>query len=231
MSSYDELVQLPISAAEIASTKPLPGARTSAARAEMGRARSGEPGPITCGSSAREVEPQHAVVVLLRALLHLGVGREQVRSMARSTSGTSAPRSVAWRYASIRSSAGNIEVVAPSSAPMLVMVALPVALSVRAPGPMYSTIALVPPATPSCAGDPQDDVLGRGPTAQLAGQVHRDAARVQQLPRQPGDDLDRVRAADAHRAGAEAAGVGRVRIGADDHARRGRRSSPAPPGG
>ena len=49
----------------------------------------------------------------------------------------------------MRSSAGNIEVVAPSSAPMLVMVALPVALMVRAPGPMYSTMALVPPDTVS----------------------------------------------------------------------------------
>ncbi len=46
-------------------------------------------------------------------------------------------------------SAGNIDVVAPSSAPMLAMVALPVALSVRAPGPMYSTIAWVPPDTVS----------------------------------------------------------------------------------
>ncbi len=30
---------------------------------------------------------------------------------------------------------------------MLVIVALPVALIVRAPGPIYSTIALVPPET------------------------------------------------------------------------------------
>ena len=49
----------------------------------------------------------------------------------------------------MRSSNGNIDVVAPSSAPMLVIVALPVALIVLAPGPMYSTIAFVPPATVS----------------------------------------------------------------------------------
>ena len=49
----------------------------------------------------------------------------------------------------ILASNGNIEVVAPSSAPMLVIVALPVALIVRAPGPMYSTIAFVPPDTVS----------------------------------------------------------------------------------
>ena len=47
------------------------------------------------------------------------------------------------------SSAGNSEVVAPSSAPMLAIVALPVALRVRAPGPMYSTIAFVAPDTES----------------------------------------------------------------------------------
>ena len=42
-----------------------------------------------------------------------------------------------------------MEVVAPSSAPMLVMVALPVALIERVPGPKYSMMALVPPATVS----------------------------------------------------------------------------------
>ena len=115
------------------------------------------------------------------------------------------------------SSAGNIEVVAPSSAPMLVIVALPVALIVRAPGPMYSTIALVRAGdTVSCARDVEDHVLGRRPAAQLAGQVDRDVPRIEHLPRQPGDDLDRVGAADADRAGAEPAGIGRVRVGADD---------------
>ena len=46
---------------------------------------------------------------------------------------------------------------------MLVIVALPVALIVRAPGPMYSMMALVPPETVELAGDVQDDVLRRGP--------------------------------------------------------------------
>ena len=51
MSSYDEFVQLPISATEIRSTKPFCGSRTSAASCDSGRARSGECGPTTCGSS------------------------------------------------------------------------------------------------------------------------------------------------------------------------------------
>ncbi len=39
--------------------------------------------------------------------------------------------------------------VAPTSAPMLQMVALPVALMASAPGPKYSTMAPVPPITVS----------------------------------------------------------------------------------
>ncbi len=42
-----------------------------------------------------------------------------------------------------------MDVVAPSSAPMLQMVALPVALMDSAPGPKYSTTLLVPPLTVS----------------------------------------------------------------------------------
>src|SRR3954449_6147592 len=45
------------------------------------------------------------------------------------------------------SSKGNSEVVAPISAPMLQIVALPVAVIASAPGPKYSTIAPVPPLT------------------------------------------------------------------------------------
>ena len=53
------------------------------------------------------------------------------------------------RYVSILSSYGNIEHVAPISAPMFVMVALPVQLIDFVPGPKYSTIAFVPPETVS----------------------------------------------------------------------------------
>ena len=47
----------------------------------------------------------------------------------------------------MEASYGNTEVVAPTSAPMLQIVAFPVALMVAAPGPKYSTIAPVPPLT------------------------------------------------------------------------------------
>ena len=48
----------------------------------------------------------------------------------------------------MRSSYGKIDVVAPSSAPMLVMVPFPVQLIERVtPGPKYSITRLVPPLT------------------------------------------------------------------------------------
>ena len=47
----------------------------------------------------------------------------------------------------MRSSKGKIEVVAPNSAPMLVMVPLPVQLIEDVPGPKYSTTRFVPPFT------------------------------------------------------------------------------------
>src|SRR6267154_2072556 len=64
--------------------------------------------------------------------------------------------------------------------------------------------------------DIENDILGGGPPAHLAGQIDRNVPRVEHLPRQPGDDLDGVGAADPHRAGSETAGVGCVRVGADD---------------
>ena len=65
----------------------------------------------------------------------------------RSANFASSSRPVAIRYVVIRWSYGKIEVVAPSSAPMLQMVALPVALIDRVPGPKYSMTALVAPDT------------------------------------------------------------------------------------
>ena len=67
------------------------------------------------------------------------------------------------------------------------------------------------------AGEAEDHVLGGGPAAHLAGEPDADVAGVQELPGQAGHDLDGIRAADADGAGAEAAGVGCVGVGADDH--------------
>src|SRR5687768_14135153 len=52
MSSYDEFVQLPISADEIPIGDAQSGLAHSFASADIGRVRSGECGPVTNGSSA-----------------------------------------------------------------------------------------------------------------------------------------------------------------------------------
>ena len=67
-------------------------------------------------------------------------------SLARSAI---SPLLVERRYLSMPSSYANTEHVAPISAPMLHIVALPVQLREDAPGPKYSTIEFVPPDTPS----------------------------------------------------------------------------------
>ncbi len=65
-------------------------------------------------------------------------------------------------------------------------------------------------------GHVEDDVLGRGPAAHLAGEVDGDVLRVEDLPGEAGHDLHCVGAADANRTGAQAAGVGGMGVGADD---------------
>ena len=57
------------------------------------------------------------------------------------------PLPVALRYSSPFTSNGNIEHVAPISAPIFVIVAFPVVEIDFVPSPKYSTIAFVPPFT------------------------------------------------------------------------------------
>ena len=146
---------------------------TSAASFEIGRSAVGRMRPDHVRLELREIDLEHAIVVPLGIRFSLRIGFEQVRY--RSTSGTRSPRRVALRYSHVRSSAGKIDVVAPSSAPILVIVALPVALIVRAPGPMYSTIAVGAAGHGELSGDVEDHVLRRGPAAQLAGENDGDA--------------------------------------------------------
>ena len=56
-------------------------------------------------------------------------------------------RSVYLRYLAMRELYGNMDVVAPISAPMLQIVAMPVHDRLSTPEPKYSTIAPVPPFT------------------------------------------------------------------------------------
>ena len=107
-------------------------------------------------------------------------------------------------------------VVAPSSAPMLVMVPLPVQLIVAAPGPKYSTIALVPPFVVRISHTFRMTSLGAVQPLICAGQVHADQLRVLDLPRHADHHVHRVGAAHAAGDHAQAAAVGRVAVGADD---------------
>ena len=145
MSSYDEFVHDPINAADsfTGTLFCLAHAPTSDTR----WARSGVSGPLINGCSVDRS------ISITRSKNCSGSrstsGSARRSSVIRSAASAISSRRVAFRYAAIFSSTGNIDVVAPSSAPMFVIVALPVALIVRAPGPMYSTIALVPPETVS----------------------------------------------------------------------------------
>ena len=51
---------------------------------------------------------------------------------------------------------------------------------------------------------------------ELPGQVHSDMGGVEHFPRQPGHDVYSVSPADADSARPKAAGIGRVRVRADD---------------
>ena len=68
----------------------------------------------------------------------------------------------------MRASYGNSEQVAPISAPMLQIVALPVAEIDSAPGPKYSTIAPVPPFTVRMPATFRMTSFADGPARELA---------------------------------------------------------------
>lgn len=57
--------------------------------------------------------------------------------------------------------------------------------------------------------------LGRSPARHLAGQLDTNDLRSLQLPRQVGHDIDSISTTDTNGAHAETAGVGGVRVGAD----------------
>ena len=74
----------------------------------------------------------------------------------------------------VTSSEGNTEVEAPSSAPMLVMVARSGTDRDLTPSPVYSMILPTPPFDGQAAQHLQNHVLGRDPGLQLTGQTDAD---------------------------------------------------------
>ena len=120
----------------------------------------------------------------------------------------------------MRSSYGKIEVVAPSSAPMLRDRALAGAGERLRAGPEVLDHAIGAALHGEDLAHLQDHVLRRRPAVELPGEAHADEARVEHLPGEARHHVDGVRAAHAAREHAEPAGVGRVRVGADHHAAR-----------
>ena len=138
--------------------------------------RSGECGPTMCGSSVDEVDLDDLVVERPRGRPRPRDRRTRCARYCLGQRGDSA-RSVARRYAAIRSSKGKSEVVAPSSAPMLQIVALPVALIDSAPGAEVLDDLVGAALDGQQPAEIGDDVLGRRPAGQLAGEVHADELR------------------------------------------------------
>ena len=66
-------------------------------------------------------------------------------------------------------------------------------------------------------GHAEDDILGRGPAAEFAGQLDADDAGEAQFPGHAHHDVHRVGPAHADGDHAQAAGVGGVAVGADHH--------------
>mmetsp|Transcript_11978 Transcript_11978/g.32745 ORF Transcript_11978/g.32745 Transcript_11978/m.32745 type:complete len:202 (-) Transcript_11978:759-1364(-) len=116
-----------------------PFSRATSANLDKGVARSGVKGPLIWGSSSLRL------ISITWSYLQPSSG---TRFSLKASASLAAPGlSVATRYSYMRLLKGKMEVVAPISAPMLQMVAMPVAERDSVPGPWYSTMAPVPPFT------------------------------------------------------------------------------------
>ncbi len=92
---------------------------------------------------------------------------------------------------------GKWEVVAPTSAPILQMVDIPVQLRVSTPDPEYSMMN--PGAAPDGkkSGKVEDHILGSDPVTELAGETHAEDLGRFQLPGCADESLYGIRTADA----------------------------------
>jgi hypothetical protein len=205
MSSYDELVQLPISAAEMASGKSSGGNRPGSVR---------RPRPRHVRLEAAQVEAKYAVVVLVGVRLHLRIGSEQRHvSLDDCRELRSTRRAQVHEHVLVRGEHGS------GRAQLGAHVrdgGLPGGAQGARTRPDVLDDRVRSAGDPQHTGDVQDDVLRGRPSAELARQTHRDAPRIEQIPWEPRDHLDRVRTADTDRARAQASGVRRVRVRTDD---------------
>mmetsp|Transcript_7907 Transcript_7907/g.29629 ORF Transcript_7907/g.29629 Transcript_7907/m.29629 type:complete len:213 (-) Transcript_7907:2865-3503(-) len=137
MSSYEELVHEPMSAEEISTGHPSSAARCANLSTRVHK--SGVYGPLMCGARVSRSMSN------TRSYTHPSSGTRFARFISASLATEDLP--VSLRYSSMRSESTNTDVVAPISAPMLQIVAIPVALIVSTPSPKYSIMAPVPPDT------------------------------------------------------------------------------------
>ena len=116
---------------------------------------------------------------LLRISLHFFIGAKILRILLRQLCDARAPRRIEIRAHSLV--VGKIDVVAPSSAPMFVIVPLPVQLMDAAPGPKYSMIRFVPPSTVRIQRASGSRLGALNPLSFLS--AYADEPRVQHFPR------------------------------------------------
>lgn len=136
-------MQLPISPAPKVSGHLL--ILTASLNCDRGVDRSGVKGPLICGSSVdRSMVTSWSYSASTSGARRLDGPDEEEISKAAVAIG---PRCVECKYGIMLGAKGNIEVVAPTSAPILQIVAMPVQLMVCTPGPKYSMTKPVPPRT------------------------------------------------------------------------------------
>ena len=142
-SSYDEFVQDPIRPHFISVGQPSDLALSFISF--TGVARSGVNGPLICGIS------ESKSISITSSKYFSGLSYTSWSALRSSlifeAALTTSSLSVDFKYLSIDSSYANIDVVAPTSAPILQIVPFPVHERDSAPSPKYSSIYPVPPLT------------------------------------------------------------------------------------
>ena len=126
------------------------------------------------------------------------------------------PRPCAFINARVTSSEGKMEVVAPSSAPILVMVARSGTESVATPSPPYSMILPNAALDREAAQHFQNNVLGRDPRRELAGEVDADHLRHVDVVRAAAHGHGHVQTAGAEGQHADAAAGRGVAVRPDE---------------
>ena len=175
----------------------------------IGRVRSGD-----VGLELRQIEAQHALVVLFRAGFDLGVRLEQMLATVHERRQLATPgRAQIAQHALVRREQRR-------RGAELGAHVRDRGLARRAQRSGARTDVLDDrvggAGDAELPGHVEDDVLRSGPAAEGAREMHSDGSGVEELPRQARDHLDRLGSPDTDRAAAEATGVRRVGVRPDE---------------